>query len=201
MTNIPFRGGSKIGRNDPCFCGSGRKFKHCHGGVQHTLPALLARDRFEKEIIEQGRRHFEKHKAQELQRQKQQGLGRPIISTEHKGYRFVAVGNQLHYGKWKTFFDFLANYIKNTLDGEWGNAEIAKPLAERHPVLQWYDNICRLQAAHAKEPAALFSMPTTGATSAYSNDCRCFLTTQNARLSRDPQILSPGNGPRLVGRE
>ena len=23
--------GSKIGRNDPCFCGSGKKFKHCHG--------------------------------------------------------------------------------------------------------------------------------------------------------------------------
>ena len=22
---------AKIGRNDPCFCGSGRKFKHCHG--------------------------------------------------------------------------------------------------------------------------------------------------------------------------
>ena len=23
--------GSKIGRNDPCWCGSGRKFKRCHG--------------------------------------------------------------------------------------------------------------------------------------------------------------------------
>lgn len=22
---------SKLGRNDPCFCGSGRKFKKCHG--------------------------------------------------------------------------------------------------------------------------------------------------------------------------
>ena len=22
----------KIGRNDPCHCGSGRKFKKCHGG-------------------------------------------------------------------------------------------------------------------------------------------------------------------------
>jgi preprotein translocase subunit SecA len=22
---------TKVGRNDPCFCGSGRKFKHCHG--------------------------------------------------------------------------------------------------------------------------------------------------------------------------
>jgi len=131
MANTPFRRGPKIGRNDPCFCGSGRKFKRCHGGVQHTLPALLARNRVEKEIIEQGRRLFEKHKAQELQRQKQQGLGRPMISIEHKGYRFVAVGNRLHYGKCKTFPDFLIDYIKQILGGEWGNAEIAKPLAER----------------------------------------------------------------------
>ena len=28
----PFvRGGEKIGRNDPCPCGSGRKYKQCHG--------------------------------------------------------------------------------------------------------------------------------------------------------------------------
>ncbi len=168
MANTPFRGGPKIGRNDPCFCGSGRKFKHCHGGVQHTLPAVVARDRVKKEIIEQGRRLFEKHKVQELQRQKQQGLGRPIISIDHKGYRFVAVGNRLHYGKWKTFPDFLADYIKQTLGGDWGNTEIAKPLAERHPIMQWYDKVCRLQAAHAKDPGALFSTPMTGAVSAYN---------------------------------
>ncbi|HCB37351.1 MAG TPA: hypothetical protein DEP66_03905, partial [Acidimicrobiaceae bacterium] len=23
--------GRKLGRNDPCHCGSGRKLKHCHG--------------------------------------------------------------------------------------------------------------------------------------------------------------------------
>ena len=132
------------------------------------LPALLARDRVEKEIIEQGRRHFEKHKVQELQRQKQQGLGRPIISIEHKGYRFVAVGNKLHYGKWKTFSDFLSYYIKQTLGGEWGNAEIAKPLADRHPLMQWDDKVARLQAAHAKEPGVIFSTPMTGAVSAYN---------------------------------
>ncbi len=94
MANTPFRGGPKIGRNDPCFCGSGRKFKHCHGGVQHTLPALLTRQKMEKQILEEGRRLFEKHKAEELQRQKQQGFGRPIISIEHQGYRFVAVANR-----------------------------------------------------------------------------------------------------------
>lgn len=25
------RDAPKVGRNDPCPCGSGRKFKHCHG--------------------------------------------------------------------------------------------------------------------------------------------------------------------------
>ncbi|MGH2384159.1 MAG: preprotein translocase subunit SecA [Candidatus Limnocylindria bacterium] len=28
----PARSGPKIGRNDPCYCGSGKKFKKCHGG-------------------------------------------------------------------------------------------------------------------------------------------------------------------------
>ena len=27
----PMRRGAKVGRNDPCPCGSGKKFKHCHG--------------------------------------------------------------------------------------------------------------------------------------------------------------------------
>jgi preprotein translocase subunit SecA len=31
----PFvRGERKVGRNEPCPCGSGRKFKHCHGALQ-----------------------------------------------------------------------------------------------------------------------------------------------------------------------
>jgi preprotein translocase subunit SecA len=25
------RAGEKVGRNDPCPCGSGKKYKHCHG--------------------------------------------------------------------------------------------------------------------------------------------------------------------------
>jgi hypothetical protein len=26
---------TKAGRNDPCTCGSGKKFKHCHGGPDY----------------------------------------------------------------------------------------------------------------------------------------------------------------------
>jgi preprotein translocase subunit SecA len=25
------RTGAKVGRNEPCPCGSGKKYKHCHG--------------------------------------------------------------------------------------------------------------------------------------------------------------------------
>ena len=32
VNELPFvRQGDKVGRNDPCTCGSGKKFKHCHG--------------------------------------------------------------------------------------------------------------------------------------------------------------------------
>lgn len=168
MSKIPYRrSGPKIGRNDPCICGSGRKFKHCHGRAQHTLPALIERDRLEKRILEQGKYLLERQKAKEFQRKNQQGLGRPIISIEHQGYRFVAVGNRLHYGKWKTFLDFLTNYIKVTLDEEWGNLEIAKPIEERHPIMQWYDKLCHLQAKHFSKPGQIYSAPMTGAVSAY----------------------------------
>ncbi|MCE1172392.1 MAG: SEC-C domain-containing protein, partial [Azovibrio sp.] len=27
----PAQGEPKVGRNDPCPCGSGKKYKHCHG--------------------------------------------------------------------------------------------------------------------------------------------------------------------------
>src|SRR6185369_17055424 len=168
MTKAPFRRGQKIGRNDPCFCGNGRKFKHCHGGPQYALPNLIAKEKLTRNLAEEGRQLLERHKAQELQRQKQQGLGRPIISTEFKGYRFVAVGNKVHYGKWKSFADFLSNYIKTAFGSAWGNSEIAKPLEERHPVMKWYDKICHLQAKYAKGPGELFETPMTGAVSAYN---------------------------------
>ncbi|MDC0875765.1 preprotein translocase subunit SecA [Candidatus Pelagibacter sp.] len=31
--NIPINKNKKIGRNEPCFCESGKKFKHCHGAL------------------------------------------------------------------------------------------------------------------------------------------------------------------------
>jgi uncharacterized protein len=36
MRNLHIPARQKVGRNDPCSCGSGKKYKHCHGGsMQH----------------------------------------------------------------------------------------------------------------------------------------------------------------------
>lgn len=157
----------KIGRNDTCPCGSGKKFKKCHDNFRNELPFLIHQARIEKHIEEEGKHLLEQCQAKEIQRQAQQGLGRPIISTEFRGYRFVAVGKNLHYGKWKTFPDFLGDYLKRTLGEAWGNEELKKPFVERHSVLKWYHHLCDLQRKYMTTPGQIYSSPTTGAASAY----------------------------------
>jgi hypothetical protein len=83
---------AKIGRNQPCPCRSGKKFKHCHGGIHAPQPAgALPRD-----FDEQLKRAMRRAEAEHKQREKQQGLGKPIISTEVAGNRVVAVGNTIY---------------------------------------------------------------------------------------------------------
>lgn len=157
----------KVGRNDPCPCGSGRKFKKCHDNERFELPFLIHQARIEKHIKEEGKRLLEQRQAKEIQRQAQQGLGRPIISAEHQDYRFVAVGKNLRYGKWKTFSDFLGDYIKQTLGEVWGNNELKKPFVERHSILKWYHHVCDFQRKYTTTPGQVYSGPMTGAVSAY----------------------------------
>ncbi len=106
--------------------------------------------------------------AMRLQRERQQGLGKPIISAEVGGTRFVAIGNRLVYSeKFKTFHDFLGEYIKVILGVDWGNRELRKPLENRHLILQWYHLLCTLQREFIKEPGKVHSGPMTGAAGAY----------------------------------
>jgi hypothetical protein len=106
--------------------------------------------------------------AERVQRQRQQGLGKPIISVDFKGRRLVAVKNRLlHSRRWLTFQDFLLDYIKVAIGSEWGNAEIAKPLEQRHPILVWYHKSCEYQHTFVKHPGKVNSAPMTGVVAAY----------------------------------
>lgn len=49
----------------------------------------------------------------------------------------VAVGNTVHWStNWKTFPDFLMDYIKGKLGKDWITAEIAKAPQQQHPLVQ-----------------------------------------------------------------
>jgi hypothetical protein len=111
---------------------------------------------------------LEQVRAQERIREAQQGRGRPIVAFTHGDRQIVAVKNTVYFSdKWKTFPDFLADYIKRKLDPEWGNAEIAKPLEQRHPILQWYDAYCRYQQSTIIKPGQVADATVTGIVACY----------------------------------
>lgn len=148
---------AKVGRNEPCPCGSGKKYKRCHGSLEQQVNSPL-----------EMRGALIRAEALHVQRQRQQGLGKPIISAEAFGHRFIAVKNRLlHSQKWRTFHDFLRDYIKMAMGSDWGNAELTKPLEQRHPILVWYYHVCMHQRRFVKEPGKVHSAPMTGAVAAY----------------------------------
>jgi SEC-C motif len=151
----------KFGRNEPCPCRSGKKYKKCHGSfAAQGAEASQPRPDIAKRL--------EQVRAQERIREAQQGRGRPIVSLKHGDRQIVAVKNTVYFSdKWKTFPDFLADYIKQKLDPNWGNAEIAKPLEQRHPVMQWYDAYCRYQQETIPKPGQIVNANVTGVVACY----------------------------------
>jgi len=135
-------------------------------------------------IPEDIRWQLERLRAIQSQRERQQGLGRPIISFSFKGYRFVAVWSRLYFSpKWKTFHDFLKHYIKDILGFDWGNQELKKPFSKRHSVLQWHELATRYQNKHLSQDKEVSSAPMTGAVSAYmSLSYNLYVIAHNIKL-------------------
>jgi hypothetical protein len=155
----------KPGRNQPCPCGSGRKYKRCHGSV---APAACSREPSAAPASISFASAADRHAAQEFIRQRQQGLGRPIIAAKISDRQFVTVGKTLYQSsRWKTFSDFLQDYIRRVLDPAWCNAEIVKPFGERHPILHWHDNYCRHQRTYIHTPGVVVSAPISGVVACY----------------------------------
>jgi hypothetical protein len=118
---------AKIGRNDPCPCGSGKKFKKCCLDRQLSPEAL-------QEIERQ-------YRADEALRQKHQqthGLARVPVWTNWRGRKVVAVGSQIVFQPaarpWRTFHEFLIDEARGLFGPVWATAEKAKPIEAQHPV-------------------------------------------------------------------
>ncbi len=143
----------RLGRNDTCPCGSGRKVKKCHGIDQGRRVAERNREEMERNAIEAAIQHMNKHVRAEEERQRQYGKVRDIISAEWKGHRFVAVGGRLHYStNWRNFTDFLIFYVKHVMGKDWWVAEASKSANDRHPIAKWHDHLVDVQRDQSPDP-------------------------------------------------
>lgn len=155
----------KLGRNDPCLCGSGKKYKKCclqRNGAQPANPIISPSDieEFQKKVLE--------HQRAAEERRRRYGNVRPIIHIDFQGNKFVAAGSELHYSpNWKTFPDFLLDYIRHVLGPDWGNSELKKPFSERHQILQWYDHLCAFQRQQEPGPDGVCESIPDGVVAAY----------------------------------
>src|SRR3984957_17761753 len=157
---------TKVRRNESCPCGSGKKFKKCCGAIDRADSAFVP----PRELQEAMRLEADRFKAREHRRRLMQGLGRPIISFETLGYRCVAVGGTIHWSKkWKTFHDFLFEYIKQVLTPSWGQAELAKPALDQHPIIHWMAQIRDFSNAAAtnRNKQGVFTGTMTGVVRAH----------------------------------
>lgn len=179
---------SKTGRNSPCPCGSGKKYKRCHGSIEPAAaPAApkLPSDEWLRQMLAQ-------NEAENRQREQQQGMGRPIISFATNGYRIVCVGNRVFYSpKWKTFHDFLRDYPAMLFGQPWMAKQHKKAPTERNPYLQWmqraFDDHKRL--ATKKLGEITFGPATAASSSVMSLAYNLYLIHHNLPANKKTEQL------------
>lgn len=114
-----------VGRNDPCTCGSGKKLRKCCGS-----PAVFAAIERSMREGKLARAHFESRF----------GKVKDIVHADFHGSKFVGIGSRLLISNpkkpWRTFPDFLEDFLKGTMGREWWTAEVGKQPADRHPLVQ-----------------------------------------------------------------
>jgi len=144
------------GRNDPCFCNSGKKYKRCHGAKTRT-PAPPP----QSALPDGAQLAFARKEAQERRRELIEGKGRPILSADVGNQKAVVVGNEiLFFRDCRTFPDFLFSYLHGLLGREWWLEQTKRPVADWHSLMKWHEAVAQQQAAAGQQTgASILSIP------------------------------------------
>jgi len=112
----------KVGRNDPCPCGSGKKYKRCCldkdlRPIPHEVIRYFQKVRAEQEFLKQAGIHI--------------NYVGPIM---FKGKKVFALGNRVYanFPSNTTFHEFLIQILKETIGLDWFREQARLPRKERH---------------------------------------------------------------------
>ena len=119
-------------------------------------------------LVEKAKQVFAQKEKEERERLERYGQIRPQMSVEAFGKRMVVVREKIYSSdKWKYFSDFLRDYVPGIFGPEWVKAEMAKPEAERHPVVQWITEGNRYMSAQPVQPDGSRKAAPSGALAAF----------------------------------
>ncbi|MFA6474227.1 MAG: SEC-C metal-binding domain-containing protein [Patescibacteria group bacterium] len=121
----------KIGRNDPCHCGSGKKYKKCHHDADNNPPTPEDFQAVKKYILDM---------QAEQSRLQAQGYFLPHVQSIFQGKRVRAVGSRLFHSLpiEQTFHEFLIDILAVTLGRAWIKDQLQLPSVQQHFITQCY---------------------------------------------------------------
>jgi hypothetical protein len=190
---------TNIGRNDPCPCGNGKKYKKCHGNplLGTPAPSLLPERQTPKPpfTFRELRPHEITPEIRRLQREipkvptdftQQFGHVRAPISAEYRGYKFVVAGNKVVFQpkeQAQFFTDILLTFVPHTFGKEWFDIEVAKPQGTQHSVFEARYKAMAYMHAQPRNVQGVYQAQMTGPMLGYFTFAYDLFTVQdNGRL-------------------
>lgn len=114
------------------------------------------------DILDRASKHFAEEEQRERARIDQFGQIRPIIALENWGKRFVVVRNQIHWGNWRFFPDFLQEFGPSIFGREWYETERARDHGSPHPLFAWQVRAKAFMDKQTPEPDGKFAAVPNG---------------------------------------
>ena len=131
----------KIGRNDPCICGSGKKYKKCCLFKQFPIITPLGSgSTIPSDVVDKMKAKMLKEQ-QEQENLKKIGIYvnyvKPII---FKGKKVWALGSTVYYNRpsSETFHEFIIDMLRLTLGKEWWDSQTSIPFEKKHFIMQCF---------------------------------------------------------------
>lgn len=139
---------NKLGRNDPCFCGSGRKYKKCclpHERTPNFRPIIDGQfSAKELSEIEELRIKTEQEGRERQAALQQHGIYINLINTiTHQGRtHYIHAGAVASIGKENaTFHEILIYNLQKVLGVDWWNDQVVKPWEEMHHIARCFKHV------------------------------------------------------------
>ena len=99
--------------------------------------------------------------AAEHDRRVREGGAKPVMAARANGTTMVAVGSRIRASEtWRTFADFLVDYVLDEVGVDWFEAERKRPAAEQHPLVQLRASFYEFTASQEVKDGMIYASPS-----------------------------------------